>query len=399
MSLPGVYIEILNGALGSVPGTDDGVAGLILSGVAVTGKIALNEPKQIFSLAEAEALGLDEAYDTTNTTDVWEQIVNFYDRAGKGSQLWIMLVAKTVKMGDALDKTIATNAVKLLNTANGAIRILGIGRVPDTGYTPVITTGLDADVWDAVTKGQALAEEFAAKIQPVRIVISGRAWTGVAGDLLNLKTREDNRVGVSLAGMGEGNKNANIGLLLGRLASIPVQRNIGRVKGDGNLDLSAAYLTDGATLESHTDALESIHNKGYIIYRRFTGKAGYYFNDDPTATADTDDYVSIARGRVIDKALVLTYTTYVEEVNDEVAINSDGTLSAAYVKSLQGKVENVINQAMTANGEISSVQCVIDPKQNILSTNKLLIDLRIVPVGYAKEIRVTLGFRNPALNG
>lgn len=397
MSLPNVYIEIENGALGSVESTSDGIAGLILSGVAVTGKIGINEPKQIFSLAEAEALGLNQAYDTTNTTDVWAQIKDFYAQAGTGSELWILIVAKTVTMGDMLDKTIANNAVKLLNAAQGSIRLMGVTRTPESGYTPVITTGLDADVWEAVTNAQALAEEYAGKIQPVRIVVSGRAWSGVSGDLLDLKTRTDNRVGVCLAGRASENKNAAIGLLLGRLAAVPVQRNIGRVK-DGNLGISAAYLTDGATVEIHTDALESVHNKGYIIYRKFTGKAGYFFNDDPTATSGSDDFVSLARGRVIDKALILTYKTYTDEVNDEVVINSDGTLSAAYVKSLQGRIENVINQEMTSEGEISSVSCLIDPKQNILSTNKLEIDLRIIPVGYAKEIRVTLGFRNPAIN-
>jgi hypothetical protein len=57
MGLPKVGITILNGQLGQVASTDDGVAGLLMTGVAGTG-IALSEVKQIFSVADAEALGI-----------------------------------------------------------------------------------------------------------------------------------------------------------------------------------------------------------------------------------------------------------------------------------------------------------------------------------------------------
>jgi hypothetical protein len=397
MSLPGVSIEIQNGAIGSIPGTSDGVAGMIMSGVAVSGKIALNEAKQIFSEEDAEALGLDAAYDTTNTTDVHFQISEFYKEAGAGAELWIMIVAKTVLMETMCDIASTTNAVRLLDAAGGKIRLLGVTRVPDAGYTAVITTGLDEDVWDAAIKAQALAEAYALKMQPLRVVIGGREWSGVAGALADLHTRSENRVAITLTGQGDGVENANVGIVLGRLAAVPVQRNIGRVKS-GPLQLSSAYLTDGNPIEESLASLDSIHDKGYIIFRKFEGKSGYYFNDDPTSAPLTDDYASLGRGRVIDKALVLAYITFVEEVNDEVEIKADGTLAAAYVKSLQAGIENVINTSMTAEGEISSVSCVIDPTQNILSTNKLSVSLTIVPVGYSKSIEIELGFNNPLNN-
>src|SRR5690348_4745268 len=97
--LPNVSIEILNGQLGRVSPVADGVAGLMLSGVAV-GDVALGSPKQIFSLEEAEDLGINEAYDTTNTTNVWKQIKEFYQRAGDGSELYFMICSKATKLVD-----------------------------------------------------------------------------------------------------------------------------------------------------------------------------------------------------------------------------------------------------------------------------------------------------------
>ncbi|NDC42011.1 MAG: hypothetical protein EBZ77_10755 [Chitinophagia bacterium] len=85
-----------------------------------------------------------------------------------------------------------------------------------------------------------------------------------------------------------------------------------------------------------------------------------------------------------------------QEVDDEVPVNDDGTLDAGFCKWLSGQIENQINNTMTANREISSVTCLIDPTQNILATNTLNVVLSIVPVGYATNIRISLGFSNPA---
>jgi len=113
-------------------------------------------------------------------------------------------------------------------------------------------------------------------------------------------------------------------------------------------------------------------------------------------TATTDDYSMLSRGRVIDKAHILAYTTFVQEVDDEVPVNTDGTLDAGFCKWLSQQIVNQVNNTMTANKEISSVSCYIDPSQNILSTNTLNVSLSITPVGYATDIAITLGFENPA---
>ena len=57
---------------------------------------------------------------------------------------------------------------------------------------------------------------------------------------------------------------------------------------------------------------------------------------------------------------------------------------------------------MTANGELSAdvtnpkdrgVQCFIDPTQNIVSTSRINIKVRVRPFGYGRYIDVYLGFK------
>lgn len=395
MALPKVDITLTNGGLALAIPNADSVAGLIVQGPAPTG-LALLTPTQIFTLQDATALGIDEAYDTANTVTAYKQIKEFYDEAGNGKELWIMVVSTAVTLTTMCDKTQANYAVKLLNAAGGKIRILGITRSPAGGYTPVTTSGIDADVTTALVNAQALAVEYQDTYKPFRIILPAMYFQGGTTTLPDLKALSAPNCQVMLGDTASGT-NAAVGLLLGRYAAIPVQRNPGRVK-NGALTALAAYFATTALEAASLGAPLAYHTKGYVTFRTFVGKAGYFFTDDPTAVADTNDYSSFARGRVIDKALTIAYTTFINEILDEVTVDADGKLPLSYTKYIEGLIENAININMTANAEISSFRAFVDANQNVISTGKICIEMRITPVGYSKEILVKLGFENPAIS-
>ena len=389
MALPGVNITLNNGEIGSTITTDDSIAGIIVTGAAVSGsnKISIGQAYVIYSLNEAIALGIEEA---GSNTYAYSHIKEFYDAAGTGSELWIMLVPASVSMKDMLDKTKLYSPV-LLNAAKGKIRKLGVSRKSAAGVT--IANGLDADVDRALIKGQVLADEYAGNFKPFRFLVDGKDFNGNTGDLKDYKTASFNRGGV-LLGASSASKNTAIGFAIGTMASLSVQRKIARVK-NGTLQLSQGYFTDESDTESLENAWGGIHDKGYIFFRTYVGKSGYFFNDDQTATSTADDYSSFSRGFVIDKAIVLAYSTYVNEIADEIDVDADGKLNPAKVKDLQGKVETAIELQMVANSEASGVLAIIDPNQNVLATGKLKVDLKVRPVGYTSFIEVSLGFENP----
>ena len=70
----------------------------------------------------------------------------------------------------------------------------------------------------------------------------------------------------------------------------------------------------------------------------------------------------------------------------------------AVVKSWQQTLENAINRQMTANGELSATDgegchVYIDEKQNVVSTSKIVVTLKVRPHGYSRYIDVNLGFQ------
>lgn len=381
--LPDVYIELVRDGLGLVAETDDNTCALILPGVAVADKIALNEPRAIYSTDGAKELGIDADGDNAIA---YRHIAEFYALAGTGAKLWIMLVAATVKLSEMVDKdAVSCPAKDLINVGNGEIVALGIV----TGAAETVTLdGLDGDVFTALLNAQELADEFTGKIMPYVTVIEGIGLTA-ADALRDLGTEDKYRVAITLASSTD-DGSASVGLVMGGIAAVPVQRKISRIK-NGSLPVLDGYLTDGVAIEGRED-LNTIHGKRYIIFRKFPNRSGYFFNGDFTATSETDDLNMIARVRIIDKAMKIAYNTYVEELDEDVEVNDDGTLNRAVAAYLKQKIENQVNSAM--EGEISSFTATIDTSVDILAGNAQKIYLDITPKGYLNPIRVVLGFKN-----
>ena len=392
--LPRVKIFFENGNLGLVTPSPDGLLGILCTGATVAGTFALATPYQLFKLADLTTLGITNA----NNPTIYKIVSEFYAEAGDGTEVWLMGFADTVKHSDMVDITSENYGKKLVNACNGRLRGLIVSRTPGVGYTPTITNGIDADIALARTNAQAFAVSYTDnQFAPLFVILEGYAYNGTPADLVDLTASTGtNRVAIMIGDTVVSSAKAALGVLAGRLAKSPVQRNIGRVK-DGPLAPAATYIAATPTELANVAAL---HDKGYITFRTFVNQSGYYFNDDFIAAISTDDYSHLTARRTIDKAYRITYTTLLQWLLDEVQVNADGTLPNGVIKSWQAEVENAIAAQMTANGELSGAvgngqkgaECFIDQAQNIVGTSKLVVRIRVRPFGYPRMIDGYLGF-------
>jgi len=383
--LPKVTVSLADGRLGQSQQTADGIAGMILTGAAVSGKIQLGTPIQIFSLNEAKNQGITE--NGTNAY-AYKQVKQFYDQTGSGAALWLMLVAQSVTMEQMADGT-KNYAPALLNAAKGQIRLLGISRKSAAGVT--ISNGLDADVDKAAVNAQSLSTQYAKNYQDFSVIIDGKDFNGKTDNLKDYTTDDKQFVSIYLSN-ADGSKNADIGLLLGRLAKDPVQRSPGRVRS-GPLPMPQAYFTSKETVESIDSAWDTLHDKGYIFLRYFIGRAGYFFSDGSNCTQASSDLNRIPRVRTLYKARRLAYQVFAGNILEEIPLEPGGQIAPALIKSWQAQMDTALNQQMTAQGEISGARTQIDPHQDVLGTNEMKVRLDVQPVGYARYISVELGFK------
>jgi len=408
-TLPDVSINYLDGRLGGAGFSNDGVAAMMLSGVTIpidaTTGVGFDLGTTLgpfFGIKEVQQKGITAEYDTANSLKVYAHCVDFYRQAGEGAELYLMLVPKTVTMAEVLDTANTDYATKLLQELKGRIKLLGIGRTPDAAYETATTPveELDPDVIAALLNANVLVKAEQDLHRPMQVLIEGRDFQGNAATVSNLREQTANRVSVCLGWHDHTYAGSWLGLVLGKIAGVPVQRNIARVK-DGNLGIQKAYVVTATTpaakktVEQYGHGnLKLLHQKGYIIPRAYPSLAGYYLNDDPVATPVTTDYNSISRGRVADKVARIAYQVYVRELLDDFVLEG-GKLPTALIKAFEQSIKKQLDLQMTNNAEVSSVTPIIDPNQDVIATSELRVTLDIEPVGTARKITVDLGFVNP----
>ena len=141
--------------------------------------------------------------------------------------------------------------------------------------------------------------------------------------------------------------------------------------------------------------LDLLDEAGYIIYRSFSKKNGYYPNDDHMGAPLSDDYSNLNYGRVADKATIYAYTAYIEEIKDDIETDDEGNIPQEMCSYYERLIDNAVAVAM--QGEISDFKSYVDPAQNVLSTRRMAVSCRIRPRGTLQYIIVNLGFENPAI--
>lgn len=391
MGLPKVKINLGNGNLGQTSITDDGIAGMILTGRAVDGTLELNKHYQLSSTRDLKGLGITEE----NNPLAAKEIKAFYAQAGDGAELHLLVVSEATTLATMCDPADGSPLRKLIDAAAGRIRLVGINKLTPAEYEADTTQGIDADAITAAANAQQTADDYAGQIRPFRLLLPAPGWTGTTENLYKPAESSYNRVAFILASDGAiaGEYSAAVGMILGRAAAMEPQQSIGRVKS-GSLT-PEGYFTSGDNYLDKIGMAESLNDAGYIFFTSYTAKNGCYLNGDGMAAPASDDYGQLHLGRIIDKAMVIAYTTYISEILENIAVDEKGNLPVGACKNFEGMIENAV--AANMGNQIGSFTAYVDPSQNILSTGKLEIDCKLVPLGVLREIQVNLSFENPAV--
>lgn len=392
----GVTINLSNGGLGGTVQTDDGVVGLVITGVSEEGGYTLGTPILLTGMASVALAGITQG----NNPYAFRHLTEFYNQALDGAELYFMMVADTQSIAMICDQSNADGAIALLNYGAGNIKVIGCitNDVAVNGVTEItITNGLNADCYTAAANLKIMLNQFTANQMPCRGLIGGTSYNGTASDLVDETAgTSNNRAGMIIGDTQVWNAtytSAAMGLCLGSIAALPVQRKISRVK-NGPLTNQNCYLGTVPLINGNPD-VTTISGRGYITFTTYVKLSGFYWQGDPMLTAPTDDYLTLSNGRVADKAQVITYGVYIQEVDDEIPLNTDGsgTMVATYAAYLQQAIIDEINTEMVTTGNIIGFACYINPLQDVVTQGGTDIVETMTPVGYDGQINVLLGFQ------
>jgi hypothetical protein len=395
--IPSVNVKLANGQIGGAVGTSDNVTGMVLTGAGL-GLLGLGVPVKVVSVADAESKGLTVLAEA----GAHAFVVEFYSIPGTlNVPLWIMLVGNAVSLVSLFDVNSATGVKKLTDAAKGTIRVLGVSRTPAVGYVPAVPKFLDSDVALAVVPAKAFATAMFEAHTPLRVLIAARVNDITSPVIDSPKLLTANNVGLVIGGQTAGS--TAMGLILGRVGATAPHINLGKVK-DGDLPINSFYIGAQPILPVEDNAaaawykqIDQLVDAGFITAKTYPQKAGFFISGDPMCVAEGDDYSSLANGRVIDKAAIIAYQVYVNEINDDVDLDENNNIEPVILKALEATTVSTLNLNM-ADSMSGDPVVYVDEEQQITATGKFKQTLRIRPKGYLKIIDVELGFYNPNLN-
>ncbi|MDR1729955.1 MAG: DUF2586 domain-containing protein [Prevotellaceae bacterium] len=183
-----------------------------------------------------------------------------------------------------------------------------------------------------------------------------------------------------------------IGTVLGALSSAMVHESIAWVQ-KFPLGLKVPGFITGEPVKKVTVAtLDQINELRYLFVRTHIGNAGNYLNDSHTLDVGTSDYANIENVRTMDKAIRGIRANLLPYLNAPLYVDAQtGNLRSdmvAYLETIAGSALEDMERA----GELSGYRVVIDPEQNVLATSELEIQIKNVPVGVMRKVKVKIGY-------
>lgn len=386
MPLSGVNTVVQQGGIGRRALSKDKISGLVwYNATYPTGFDANNQIKKVYTLQEAEALGITSALPAF---EVLHYHIKEYFRIQPEGELWIGIFP--VPAGAYTFTELTT----IMDFAKGEIRQIGL-------YTNLLTY-LDTDVTVIqavmdntvnITKGYRASCLWAPNFP------GAYNWT-TAPDL-RLKTAS--RVSVIAVQDGGGKGNAlfvskaftisALGAALGAISKAKVMQSIGNPANfnisDGT-ELETLKMASGTALLADA-SLGGLKDKGYLVARKYLPRlSGSYFERVPTAVPSTSDYAWLEFQRTIDKAVRGVEIALVPYLQSNVPLKSDGKMRDDIVGFFKDIAEAPVRD-MQAASEISNFAILINPDQNVQATSTVVISVKIQPSPVAEFITVNIG--------
>lgn len=289
----------------------------------------------------------------------------------------------------------------LQNIANGDMRQVGV-------YKDAVWASADLQALHTVCNTNKLLFQGLSGLYAANLQATTDITTIVDVSTLNSQLAS-NIIGQDAGGVGNFlyrqwlKSISNLGAVLGAVALRRVHESIAwpeETNLSNGTECEVIGFSNGQLVSALSrNALEALNTKRHIFMLKITGMAGSFINEPHTCTATTSDYANIQENRTMVKIQRLLYASYAPKLSSPIQFNSNGTLADNTVALF----ENIGNSALDVMlkpdpltggiGEISDRLVTVNPAQNVVSSNSLIIGVVVVINGVAKNIVIPINFK------
>jgi len=230
-----------------IASSSDGVMMMVIKGIA-TSILTLDTAYLCSKASDLATLGITPDYDYVNSLSVYQQAKEFYNEAGDGAYLWLVVTATTNVFNTYVVGTTFKNLIRgtMLTDATKRAKMIGLGFNPPT--TTQSANDFPTEVISTITALQATQVAMFPEGYSFSAIIDGynMSSTATATTLQSMASKLAPSVSLCITG-SKSNGVSAIGAALGRFARISIGHGFGEVD-DGPIALDTAYLTNGVTV-------------------------------------------------------------------------------------------------------------------------------------------------------
>lgn len=180
-----------------------------------------------------------------------------------------------------------------------------------------------------------------------------------------------------------------------RQAAIPAQRLASRVR-DGALPQIVVDPTNDPTdgfIYHDEEVNPSLDVARFTTCRTRKGRPGFFISNPFLMSATGSVFNLLPKGIVMDIGCTLLNQLGTEEINDDVPLNTNGTIDEGAAQQIETRIRNAMNEAMLNTGMLSApgVVVTVDRTNNVRTTSIVNIAASLYGRGYILQINATIG--------
>lgn len=189
--------------------------------------------------------------------------------------------------------------------------------------------------------------------------------------------------------------------LAAREVQIPAKRHAGRVRDGALGNVNVNPTTDPADGFVYHDEFNNpgLEPARICSARTRIGRPGFFISQPLLMSAPGSVFSAIYLGNVIDLACDITHQVGEDEINDDLRLQDNGTLTEQDARAIESAVGGQIDAQMTSKQQISSATVVVDRTKNVAATSEVDFAVTVRARGYVLQENVTVGFANPFAAG
>lgn len=130
----------------------------------------------------------------------------------------------------------------------------------------------------------------------------------------------------------------------------------------------------------------------FVTARTYIGKTGFYVTNFNLLSAPGSDFKYLQHGQIIDVGSRVLRNKLLDYLSRDLEVNANGTLSEPQAQAIDEDCDGAVRAALVQPGHANNIVVTTNRTDDVLSTERLRVKLRVQPKFYPKTIEVEIGF-------